>query len=172
MAKTAVWENLGDVHLSEILPWCLERCGVDTLLVSSRQSFGRSGKGMYARGVDAATRYLLGKKLITSFEAGGWPGTRLIGHKGRVYISIFDRELAAKMASVQDSLFEWLNAASKALPEDICVFNSKAELPAFISITHDRDAWAISEHCPPGFTASTYAPEDLYIWAGRYFCRI
>jgi hypothetical protein len=170
--KMAVWENLGDVRLLEILPWCFENCGVDTVLVSSRQSFSRSGKGTYDRGVDPATRKIVGDKLISSFEARGWPGTKLINHKGRVYVSGFDPQLAAKMANVEDHLFNWLNAGSKPLPEDVCVFKRGAKLPTFISVTHEREAWVIAPNCPPGFTASAYAPEDLYIWSGKYFCRI
>jgi hypothetical protein len=173
-AKMTVWENpwLGDVRLSVILPWCLENCGVDTLLVTSHQSFGKSGKGMYYRKVDTTTRKLVGEKLITSFEARGWPGIKLTNHKGRVYISEFDAQLSAKMAEVQNSLFKWLNVDLLALPEDICVFRRGAKLPTLISVTHERQAWVIAEKCPPGFTASTFAPEDLYIWPGKYFCRI
>jgi hypothetical protein len=173
-AKTTVWETpwLEDVRLSEILPWCLENCGVDTLLVTSRQSFGKSGKGMYDRKVDSTTRKLVGEKLITSFEARGWPGTKLINHKGRVYIAEFDTQLSARMTEVQDSLFKWRNVDPLALPEDICVFQRGARLSTFISVTHERQAWVIAEKCPPGFTASTFAPEDLCIWPGKYFCRI
>lgn len=170
--KMAVWENLGEIHLSEILTWCLEKEGVDTLLLTSRQSFGKSGKGEYDKGVDPKTRNILGKNLIACFEARGWPGTKLIKHKGRVYVAAFDAQLAKKMAKAEDNLFKWNNVSRKALPEDVCLFRRGAKAPTLISITHDRDAWIISETCPPGFTASTFAQEGLYIWPGKYFCRI
>jgi hypothetical protein len=169
VTKMSIWENLGDIHLSEILTWCLENEGVDTLLLTSWQSFGMSGKGEYTKGVDTKTKSLLGKNLIACFEARGWPGTKLINHKGRVYVSAFDAQLAKKMAKAEDNLFKWINVSRKALPEDVCLFRRGAKAPALISVTHERETWAIAETCPPGFTAST---EEPYIWHGRYFCRI
>lgn len=163
----SVWANLGEVHLLEILTWCIEKEGVDTLLLSSRQSFGKLGKGKYEKGVDPATRNLLGENLIACFEARGWPGTKLINHKGRVYVSVFDSKLAKKMAKVEGNLFKWSNVSRKMLPEDVCLFRRGAKAPTFISVTHERDAWVISGTCPPGFKAST---EELYIWHGKYFC--
>lgn len=167
-----VWESSGDVDLSEICLWCLQNCDVDTLLFANRQSFGASERGQYQRGIDATASKLLGNKLILCFEATGWPGTELINHKGRVYVSDFDARLATKMAKVQNSFFNWQHEDPNELPEDLCLFRRGAELPTLISVTHERDAWVIAENCPTGFTASTYAPEDLYIWDGEYFCRI
>lgn len=163
----SVWVNLGKIHLREILTWCIEKEGVDTLLLSARQSFGKSGKGKYEEGVDPVTRNLLGNNLIECFEARGWPGTKLINHRGRVYVSAFDSQLAKKMAKVEGSLFKWSNVSRNNLPEDICLFRKGANVPALISITHDRDAWVISQTCPPGFMAST---EEPYIWHQKYFC--
>src|SRR5579859_1672485 len=102
-----VWENLGEIHLSEILTWCLENEGVDTLLVSSSPGCGKSGGWVYEKGVDPKTRNLLGKNLIACFEARGWPGTKLFNVKGRVYVSAFDAQLAKKMAKAEDNLFKW-----------------------------------------------------------------
>jgi hypothetical protein len=165
----AVWENVGQIHLSEILMWRLENESVDTLLVSSNQSCGKSGKYTYDKGVDPKTRKLLGRNMVACFEARGWPGIKLINGKGRVYVSAFDTQLAKKMMKAEDNLFKWLNFSRKALPEDVCLFRRGAKVPVLISTTHEREAWVISETCPPGFTASI---EDPYIWSGKYFCRI
>ena len=167
-----IWENSGDLLLSELLPWCLERGGVDTLLLSSHQSFGKSGKGEYHGAVDPNTKKILGHNLIACFQARGWPGTKLIKHKGRVYVANFDAQLALMMTKIEDSLFNWLNVRDKALPEDICLFKRGERGPVFVSVTHERDAWILAETCPPGFTSSSDRPEDLCIWPGKYFCRI
>jgi hypothetical protein len=170
--RMAVWENVAEVRLPEILTWCLETERVDTLLLTSRQSFGKSGKGQYEKGVDPKTKNLLGKNLTECFEARGWPGTKLINHKGRVYVSMFDTQLAKKMAKAEDNLFKWSNVSRKALPEDVCLFRQRAKEPTLISITHERNAWVIAGTCPPGFAASSFSPEDLYIWPGKYFCLV
>ncbi|HET8892116.1 MAG TPA: hypothetical protein VFQ41_24680 [Candidatus Angelobacter sp.] len=168
----AVWENVAEIQLSEILTWCLENERVDTLLITSRQSFGNSGKGEYEKGAERKTKNLLEKHLIERFEARGWPGTKLTNHKGRVYVSAFDTQLAKKMAKAENNLFKWSNVSRKALPEDVCLFRRGAKAPTLISIIHEREAWVIAETCPPGFTASSFSPEELYIWSGKYFCRI
>jgi hypothetical protein len=167
-----IWQNVGDLRLSEILPWCLEIGGVDTILLSNRQSFDKSGKGEYEAAVDPYTKEIFGQNLIACFQARGWPGTKLINHKGRVYVSNFDAGIALTISKIEDSLFNWLNVSGKALPEDICLFKRGAQVPVFISVTHERDAWVVAENCPRGFTASSCRPEDLYIWPGKYFCRI
>jgi len=166
-----VWECVRDVHLSEILLWCLKNGRVDTVLVSSWQSFDESGMGKYAPGVDIKAKKIFGENLIACFQARGWPGIRLSKHKGRVYVSKFDTQLAMKMAKVEDKLFSWLNVSRKKLPEDICLFKQGEKLPVLISVSHEREAWVIAQSRPPGFRRSDSRPQDLCIWPGKFFCR-
>jgi hypothetical protein len=92
--------------------------------------------------------------------------------KGRVYVSEFDDQMAGKIAKIQNNLFTWLQDGPVPLPEDLCVFKRGAKLPVLLSHSVDREAFVISEACPPGFNASNLNLEDLNIWSGKYFCRI
>ncbi len=166
------WESLGDILLADIIPWCFHNCDVDAMLCTSRQSFGSSGQGEYQPAIAPIAQELFGDRLITSFEASGWPGTKLVNHKARVYVAAFDERLAVKMMKLQNSLFKWLHHGPKSLPEDICFFKMGAELPALISVTHERDAWILAHTPPPGFRESALTPQDLYIWPGKYFCDV
>jgi hypothetical protein len=170
-----VWENRSpDLCLSKVLNWCLREHQVDTLLVAHRPPptglRNEHDRGCFP-GIDSAVRTVFGDRIIKSFWASGWPGTQLFAN-GRVYVIRFDETVAKRMASLEDRLFAWDGSAERRLPEDLCVFRDGSRLPVLVSVTHEKDAWIISDKKsqPPGFTDSSFKPEE-YVWDGPYFCR-
>jgi hypothetical protein len=171
--KSACWENPGEVFLSEVLEWCLQKFRVDTLLVTSRASGASRGKRSFDPAVERNAKSIFGKNLITQFHASGWPGTRLVRHTARVYVVRFDAALMRRLVTVENKLFNWTHHP-KHLPEDICVFRNGSRLPVLVSVTHEGDAFILSDRrsSPPGFERSDLPPKYWHIWDGPYFCRV
>jgi hypothetical protein len=173
IGKPVCWENSGEVFLSEILDWCLNEHKVDTLLVTSR-AFTKRGSEKYTfeKGVERTVKSLFGNELIERLDVNGWPGTELIHHIGRVYVIRFDEKVRKRIVETEKELFGWRN--NRSLPEDICVFRGGSKLPVLVSVTHERDAWVLSnkKSRPPGFRKCSFGLENLFIWDGPYFCRV
>lgn len=168
------WESKGPVFLSEILDWCLKEHHVDMLLVTARSGMDVKGKRSFNPSVDRAARSIFGENLVKRFDARGWPGTKLIGHTGRVYVVRFDETIKKRMIETENALFKWTDHPPKRLPEDICVFRSGSNRPVLVSITHEEEAYIISgkKSRPPGFIKSDFSITELMlVWDGRYFCR-
>ncbi|MGI0016000.1 MAG: hypothetical protein ACREBU_21475, partial [Nitrososphaera sp.] len=147
------WENTGSVLLDGILDWCLREHQVDTLLATARSSVDQRGIRSFERAVDSAAKSIFGDRLIKRFDAYGWPGTKLIRHTGWVYVVRFDEAMKQRIVDTENELFEWTHYKPRPLPEDICLFRSGSRYPALVSVTHERDAWIISDRklSPPGF---------------------
>ena len=165
-----VWENIGDVALEDLLDWCLTKHKVDTLLVSERGASNRREGHSFYPAVRKSTRMIFGTSIIKEINATGWPGTMLVRDTGRVYVIEFNRAIMEAIVKIEPNLFEWREVHPKHLPEDICVFRRVSNLPVLVSVTHERDAWILSNTKPPGFKTSRFKPSELYIWDGEYFC--
>ena len=167
------WINKGAVSLREVLPWCLSEHKVDTALVVSRDATKEGNKK-----VEESTRRIFGQKILKSFWATGWPGTELFqtnrkwASTGRVYVIRFDLETLEQILATENDLFQWNHVRAVPLPEDLCVFRNGSKYPAFYSVTHERDAYSLSDTPPPGFEAETWSESKWFVWDGPYFCRV
>ena len=110
--------------------------------------------------------------MLEDFRASEWPGTKLIGHPGHVFVVKFDESIAEVILRTEPDLTKWLYSSNRPLPEDMCLFNSSADAPTLVSVTHEKLYWMIAEQKPKvtGVRESKTRPEELY-WPGKYFCR-
>jgi hypothetical protein len=78
----------------------------------------------------------LSSYLIDIKEVKEWPGTKLLIGKANLYIYHFNQESAFVLCRFNDNLYKWIHPES---PEDLIFY--KENLPVFISITHEEDAY-------------------------------
>lgn len=156
----------------ELLFWCLNQQSCDRMLVVVRMVQGEKGGYSTARELEELPSALFGSDVLEKFLASAWPGTELIGHAGHVFVVKFDESIAELILRTQPDLTKWLHAGNPPLPEDICLFNSSADAPTLVSVTHEDLFWIISEKKPEltGVRESEVRSEELY-WSGKYFCR-
>ena len=159
------------VSLDAVLSWALAVPKTDKLLFTMRLSQGKRKKNFTPSGVEKRVRQSFGL-FVESFWATGWPGTELVGHKGRVWVTDFNETVKALVLRTQPDFSKWLNDAPYALPEDLCLFKQGNQYPTLISCTHEKDAWLFSVVKPaiPGIQKSPRLLED-FIFSGKYFCR-
>ena len=117
-------------------------------------------------------RQLFGSYMVTSFRASAWPGTEVIGSPGLVSVIRFNKSVKEILLLTQPDLQKWLHYTQPSLPEDICLFKEAAVHPSFVSVTHEGQAWLISQQEPglPGIKESAHRAKSLF-FDGPYFCR-
>ena len=115
-------------------------------------------------------RSLFGRNVLDDFRASEWPGTKWIGHPGHVFVVRFDESVAEVILRTEPRLNKWLYPSNRPLPEDICLFNSSADAPTLISVTHENLYWLLAEQNPKlaGVRESKTPPAELYS-PGQYF---
>ena len=74
--------------------------------------------------------------LIDEKEVQEWPGTKLLIGQAKLYIYHFNQESAFVLCRFNHNLYKWIQPE---LPEDLIFY--KENLPVFISITHEEDAY-------------------------------
>lgn len=161
--RIRVWENKnrGPVKLSTIFEWALREDSADLLLATERPA----GKRSFDPEVEQTANLVFGQDLIKRIHARAWPGTKLIGHTGRVYVVHFHEQLAQRMIAIENELFNWRHASPKKLVEDICLFRHGSDYPLFASVTHDKDAYVISAESVPlrGFARTDYGIREMLL---------
>lgn len=164
--------DIRNVSLEEVLSWALSTAKTDRLLFAMRLFEGKGKKRFAPHGVEKNVLHLFRNHIVESFWASGWPGTELIGHKGRVWVTNFDENVMALVIGTQRDFSKWHNDAHLALPEDLCLFKQGSRYPTLVSVTHEEDAWLFSVEKPdiPGIEKSRTLLED-FIFSGKYFCR-
>jgi len=108
--------------------------------------------------------------VLDDFRTSEWPGTKLIGHPGHVFVVRFDESVAEVILRTEPRLNKWLYPSNRPLPEDICLFNSSADAPTLISVTHENLYWLLAQQNPKlaGVRESKTPPAELYS-PGQYF---
>lgn len=155
----------------ELLSWSLNQQSVDRMLVVVRME-QQGNRYLMPRELKQLTKSLFGRHVLDDFHASEWPGTKLIGHPAHVFVINFDESIAEVILRTEPELNKWLYPSSRALPEDICLFNSSGDTPTLVSVTHENLYWIIAEQKPKlaGVRESKTRPEELYP-PGKYFCR-
>ena len=168
------WQcDIRSVSLERVLAWALTTAKTDRLLFTMRLSEGQAKKRSAPADVEKNVEKIFGDRLIDSFWASGWPGTELIGHKGRVWVAKFDETVLALILATQPDFSLWHNNASLPLPEDLCLFKQGSRYPTLVSATHEKDVWLFGP-TKPAFTELRKEPSLLrgFIFSGKYFCKL
>lgn len=114
---------------------------------------------------------LFNENIIDSYLVSKWPGTRLIGHPGRVFIVKLDRNVVSRIVAEEGRLTGWLQSDEPPLPEDLCVFKSGANWPFMVTTTHEEEGWFFGESNLrlPGLTYSKLTIEFMrqHGWLGN-----
>lgn len=149
-------------------------CGADRLLVSGRPAIDAAGRASFPRGLEQNVARIFRGKLEREVSARAWPGTRLSKGKGRIFVVRFDDETIERIILAEPDLFSWTHQRSPPLPEDMCVFSSGAHYPFLVSVTHESDAWLLTERPVRmgGIAESRFRPDDLMLPQTANFCTI
>lgn len=163
--------DLRILRARELLFWCLEQQSVDRMLAVVRME-QQGNRYFTPRELKQLPKSLFGRNVLDDVRASEWPGTKLIGHPGHVFIVKFDESIAEVILRTEPELNKWLYPSNRPLPEDICLFNSSADTPTLVSVTHENLYWIIAEQKPKlaGVRESKTRPEELYS-SGKYFCQ-
>lgn len=150
--------------------WCLRNSSIDVVLLAVRLDDNDPKRGAVCPKAESLITRSLGGK--DRFYCTGWPGTKLSRGFGLVYVLDLDAELLRAMAKVEPNLSSWLH--DNSLPEDLCFIKRGARCPALISVTHEGDAWLISDTDSLSLagTVRTIDDQDLakFIFEGDLFC--
>ena len=165
------WAFYSSLELDRLFSWSRTEHGVDRLLCVARMD--REGhRRVVPPEIEACVASLFEDKIVASFLAGAWPGSRLAGHRARVTVARFDSGVARRVLDTGPLLWDWTHANPASLPEDLCLFRQGAELPAFFSVTHEGVSWAVSSSSPPFGEPRPVelSREELIVPIGEFFC--
>jgi hypothetical protein len=118
---------------------------VDRLLVAARLDTDEVTPTLLSPGVDQQVQDLFGPSVLERRYAEEWPGTQLIGHQGVVWTVAYSERLFAPMIAAANLLRSWRHSHNPPLPEDICLFRQGDSLPVLVSVTHEEEAWLITD---------------------------
>jgi len=143
------WDLPAQVPIVEVFEWCYKERQVDRLLLSARSELDKR-KGLVLRrpSIEGLIAALFDERVLERKWVRKWPGSELVNAKAVVYLISFDASLIKHMAEVGERLEDWRHARQPPLPEDPCLFRDGDEWPVLVSVTHERDAWILSEERP------------------------
>jgi hypothetical protein len=142
------WALPPGIPLEHVLSWCLRERAVDRLLLAMRLQKDERGREVPEPEVEDLIDSLFGDKILMRKKARRWPGTELVGHEGVVFLVSFDSSLIEPMVQAGELLHDWRHGNRPRLPEDPCLFRAGDEWPVLVTVTHERDAWILSEDRP------------------------
>ncbi|HXB58338.1 MAG TPA: hypothetical protein VNU95_02180 [Candidatus Acidoferrales bacterium] len=164
--------DLNSISLETILNWGLKKRGANRMLMVLRMQGNRGRWYMDSHSAENWITRNLDQFLIDKFLARGWPGVLLTESPAVVFVFRFTNDVKDIILDKEPKLENWTHWRKPPLPEDICLFQSGGELPVFMSVTHEKDAWLISETRPrlKGLSADFSSAKDSFIFNGKYFC--
>ncbi|HEX6900066.1 MAG TPA: hypothetical protein VF789_10150 [Thermoanaerobaculia bacterium] len=159
------WDVSADTPLEAIFTWCSEKRGVDRLLLSARLDKEKKRPTLLRPTLSETVDQIFGDHLLSTRMVKRWPGTELYGHKGVVFLVAFDPTLISSMAQVGTLLSNWRHNNNPPLPEDPCLFRQGDEWPVLVTVTHERDAWILSDERPPFCSGEPFVfkPDNLLV---------
>ena len=159
------WDVSVDTSMQQILEWSLREKGVDRLLLSAYLDPHENKPVLLRPTLEETIKALFGSRLLERKLVRRWPGTELYEHYGLVFLIAFDSGLVKPMAEAGKCLVNWRHNNNPPLPEDPCLFREGDDWPVLVSVTHERDAWVLSEDRPPFCTGEPFGfkPENLLV---------
>lgn len=159
------WELPVRTPLAKIFEWCWEEKGIDRLLLAARLDSYKKEPVLSKPLINDTVSSLFGESLLERKLVRRWPGTELSYTKAVVYRIAFTPSFILPMARLGNKLQDWQASHEPPLPEDPCLYREGDEWPVFVSVTHERDAWILSEERPPFCLKEPFEfrPESLLV---------
>jgi hypothetical protein len=161
--------------LKNVLDWAWQWHKADRMFVTLYTDRVRGKWKVRYPNAETATAALFAPFILRVFLARSWPPSDYLRHPHIVCVMRYSPEVGDIMLKRESDITGWLN--SDGLPEDICLFNSRGNLPAFCSAIHDNQAWLID---PTGIEGDFFDSweagaaairRQLQIQGGYAFCR-
>lgn len=113
------------------------------------------------------------RHVIDVFLASGWPGNEYTNHAGLVCVFRFDQQFVDEIGCFAQPLSNWTNSDLPRLPEDLCLFSTKATFPLFLSCTHESEGWIVQdrEFSVFGQRSRRVSREEMLLFEGPAFCK-
>lgn len=160
--------------VGSVLRWCLDAHQVNRMLVVVRQERWRGGWRPVSPEQHSTTLELFGEFVLSEALCSWWPGTMTKG-AGRVFLLRFDDSVIKVASKVGRRFLAWERGCEPPLPEDICLFKTGASHPVLISVTHEGDAWLLTnkEVGLAHVSNSDYELDDIMrsFSRAKFFCR-
>jgi len=158
------WEVPSNARMEEVLRWCVRRKRADRLLLVAQLKDVRQ-RVLSDASVETVVENLFGETVLKRRLARRWPGTELSDSKALVYVIAFNETFIQPMVELGPLLSDWKHSHQPPMPEDPCLFRHGDEWPVFVSVTHEGDAWALSDGRPPFGKGKPFEfkPENLMI---------
>ncbi|MBI3417079.1 MAG: hypothetical protein HY043_17440 [Verrucomicrobia bacterium] len=157
--------------LDAVTKWCHQREKVNRVLFSIRVEKQRGSWVPMSPTQLFATQKLLRDYIVDCFLASGWPGSRIFGAPALIFVAQFHLEVQKLIVKYGPRFSDWMDPH---LPEDLCLFRVGSTHPTLVSVTHECDAWLITQRPARlmGITQSDELPElEQFIFKGKHFCR-
>lgn len=169
---TLRWWEIADFSRSEmIMQWCLREHKVDRALVVVRMERLRGRWRAQVPQVDDNVERMFKGRIVDSFLASAWPGTKLLGPQARVYVFKFGSAELDAIVHTEPRLDKWQHTHDLGLPEDLCLFRDGDSAPVLISVTHETEGWLLThrEVRIPKVKLDTRHLES-FVFEGKWFC--
>jgi hypothetical protein len=164
MSANRCWDVDPKTTLDVITRWCIDERQVDRMFVVARPDNDKPGRLLEAR-VQTAVERLFAGNIIRTQWTSAWAGTQLLRRReGKVWIISFNEDVRDRLISAENTIRGWRHNAPTPLPEDICLYRTGDDLPTFVSVTHDGEAWVFdpaAENAPFVVPAELALPADL-----------
>lgn len=160
------WEVGTDVPLDSVLEWCVQEKNVDRLMLTARlDPYSKRKEALERPGLEEVVASLFGDDIRERKLVRRWPGTELDDAQAVVFVIAFDLRLIRPMAGLGPLLSHWRHSNVPPLPEDPCLFREGDDWPVLVSVTHEGDAWILSEERPPFCQGEPFdfKPENLLV---------
>jgi hypothetical protein len=175
--------KIAELHLSRPSPsleqvchWAERRHKVDRMFVTLYTDRVK-GKWKPSRlQAEKSVMELFSPFILRVFLATSWPPSDYLRHPHIVCVMRYSPEVRDILLKREPNFKNWLN--EYGLPEDICLFNSRATLPACASSTHDLAAWLFDAKGINGDFFDTWEETPaqtrhfLSVHDGYAFCRV
>lgn len=163
-------------NLKDVLNWASEHHKADRMFVTIRTDRVRGRWRPSYPHVEKAVMDLFSPFILRAFLANAWPPCDYIRHPHIVCVMRYSSHIRDIILKKEPHFDGWLN--TNGLPEDICLFKSGSRFPAFMSSTHDGQAWLVDPKNIKGdfFDVWEDSPKAirrrLHINNGYAFCRV
>lgn len=157
----------GFAAMKPVLHWCSRR-GANRMLLAARFD-DEVGRSRTDRRLRSSISRIFGERILETWQTSAWPGTRLMDSTAIVIIVAFDSTLVEPMCRLEPCLSEWNHSHPLRLPEDPCVFRKGDRWPLLVSVTHEMDAWVLSDEKVRGVRDEPcpWPPNEIGIPRGR-----